>query len=147
MRRISQEGLERIKAHEGLRLEAYPDPGSGGDPWTIGYGSTKGVKPGMVITQSEAEKRLRDDLDFAEQCVSRMVHADVHLTDNQFAALVSFVFNVGCGNFQNSTLLRMVNAGKFEEAAAQFLRWNKASGKVMAGLTKRRADEAEMFLA
>jgi lysozyme len=57
------------------------------------------------------------------------------------------VFNVGCGNFQNSTLLRMVNAGKFEEAAAQFLRWNKASGKVMAGLTKRRADEAEMFLA
>lgn len=147
MRRITQEGLELIKAHEGLRLTAYPDPGSGGDPWTIGYGSTKGVTPGMTITQEQAEQRLRDDLDFAEQCVCRMVHDDVTLTDNQFAALVSFVFNVGCGNFQKSTLLQMVNAGRFDEAAAQFLRWNKAAGKVMAGLTKRRADEAELFLA
>ena|SRR3990167_4789723 len=142
--RLSDDGLELIKSHEGLRLEAYPDPGTGGEPWTIGYGSTGNVQPGDVIDQQEAERLLRDDVTSAEQCVER--HVDVALEQHEFDALVSFIFNVGCGNFSASTMLKLINAGNKRAAAAQFGRWNKAAGKVLAGLSRRRADEADHFL-
>lgn len=143
-RKVNAATLAHIKASEGLRLNAYPDPGSrNGDPWTIGYGSTSGVKKGMTITAAEAEARLVADLTYAENTVSRLVK--VPLNDNQFGALVSFVFNIGAGAFEKSTLLRILNAGDYAGVTAQLARWNKNDGKVMDGLTKRRAAEAKLF--
>jgi len=141
--KISDAGLNLIKSHEGLRLEAYPDPGTGGDPWTIGYGHTQGVKPGDVIDDATATQFLRDDIAWVEECVNEA--ADVDLSRNQFDALCSFVFNVGCKAFKGSTLLRLLNAGNYEAAEHQFARWDKAAGKVLAGLTRRRAEEAKLF--
>lgn len=131
------------KEAEGLRLSAYPDPGSGGDPWTIGYGSTRGVKKGMTITLDEANTRLAADMDQAGSAVTRWV--DVPLSQNQFDALCDFVFNLGEGNFRGSTLLKKLNAGDYAGAAAEFPRWNKASGKVLPGLVTRRAAERALF--
>lgn len=131
--------------HEGVRLKAYPDPGTGGDPWTIGVGHTGGVQPGDVITHEEAMAFLADDVQSAEKCVTRCVK--VAITQAQFDALVSFVFNVGCGAFSGSTLLKKLNAEDEEGAANEFLKWDKAGGRVMAGLAKRREAEREMFLA
>lgn len=143
-RKVNAVTLSHIKRSEGLRLTAYPDPGSrNGDPWTIGYGSTAGVKKGMVITEAEAEARLIRDLTHAETTVERLVK--VPLTDNQFGALVSFVFNIGAGAFEKSTLLRKLNAGDYAAVPDQLSRWNKNDGAVMAGLTKRRAEEAALW--
>lgn len=141
--KISANGLGLIQAHEGLRLEAYPDPGSGGEPWTIGFGHTKGVKPGDVITEEEATTFLQQDIAWVEDCINQTV--DVELTQNQFDALASFVFNLGCGAFKGSTLCRLLNAGNYAGAAEQFHRWTKAAGKDLPGLVKRRAHEAELF--
>lgn len=132
-----------VKASEGLRLTAYPDPGSGGDPWTIGYGSTRGVKRGMTITPDEAQARLVADMTEAGNAVTRW--ADKPLTQNQFDALADFVFNLGEGNFRGSTLLKKLNAGDYAGAAAEFPKWVKASGKVMPGLVTRRAAERSLF--
>lgn len=143
-RKVNRATLEHIKASEGVRLKAYPDPGSrNGDPWTIGYGSTRGVKKGDVITAEEAERRLAVDLGDAEAAVEKAVK--VPLNDNQFGALVSFVFNVGAGAFRESTLLRLLNTGQYDAVPAQLARWNKNDGAVMAGLTKRRAAEAKLW--
>lgn len=132
-----------IKKHEGLRLEAYlPTPN---DVWTIGYGHTHTTKQGMKITEAQAEKLLYRDLAWAEDTVNDLVK--VPLTQNQFDALVSFVFNVGAGAFSKSTLLRFLNTGDYTNAAAQFLRWNKQKGRVLNGLTKRRDDERRLFLS
>jgi len=141
---LSDEGLELIKSHEGLRLEAYPDPGTGGEPWTVGYGHTGDVKEGDEIDKAEASRLLREDVASAELCVEH--HVEVALEQHEFDALVSFIFNVGCGNFSASTMLKLINAGNKRAAAAQFGRWNKAAGKVLAGLSRRRADEADHFL-
>lgn len=132
-----------IKKHEGLRLEAYlPTPN---DVWTIGYGHTHTTKQGMKITEAQAEKLLYKDLAWAEDAVNDLVN--VPLTQNQFDALVSFVFNVGAGAFAKSTLLRFLNTGDYTNAAAQFMRWNKQKGRVLNGLTKRRDDERRLFLS
>ena len=139
----SERGLEFIAEHEGLELHAYPDPGSGGDPWTIGYGHIRGVKPGDTCTAEQAMQWLREDVAEAEQAIERLVKVD--LTQGQFDALVSFIFNLGAKNFGDSTLLKMLNAGNFEGAEGQFQRWDKAAGRVMAGLTKRRHAEAALF--
>ena len=146
MRHINEAGLALVKEFEGCRLTAYPDPGTGGAPWTIGYGSTKGVTPGMTITEEEAERRLRDDLEAAEQCVERSIKG-VILTDDEFSACVALSFNIGCGAFSGSTLARKLNAGDREGAALEFRRWSNAGGKVMAGLVRRRAAEAQLFSA
>ena len=138
---ISKEGLELIKEFEGCRLKAYKCPA---DVWTIGYGHTDGVKEGDVITQEKADALLASDLDLFSSGVKRLVSADID--NNQLGALVSFAFNLGLGNLRHSTLLRMVNAGDFLGAADQFLRWNKAGGKVLAGLTRRREAERQLFL-
>ncbi|MGE7136042.1 lysozyme [Luteibacter sp. NPDC031894] len=139
----SNAALILAKASEGLRLVAYPDPATGGAPWTIGYGSTTGVKEGDVITLDQAEARLDRDLLNAAAVVNQKVR--VPLSQNQFDALVDFVFNLGAKNFSGSTLLRKLNAGDYEGAASEFPRWTHASGRTMPGLVIRRAKERAMF--
>lgn len=141
--KISQKGIDLIKSFEGLELKAYQDVVG---VWTIGYGSTGShVKPGMVITPKEAEDLLRKDVARFEACVDKQV--SVPLTQNQFDALVSFAFNLGCGNLASSTLLRKLNAKDYKGASLEFVKWNRAGGKVLAGLTRRREAEKALFLS
>lgn len=142
---IGKAGLDLIKHFEGLRLEAYICPA--GVP-TIGYGSTRGVRLGDRISEAQAEALLRRDLLRFERAVNDLVK--VPLTQGQFDALVSFAYNVGEGSLASSTLLKRLNAGRYAEAADQFLRWNKArvNGRLTAlpGLTRRREAERALFL-
>lgn len=136
----SQSAVDLIKASEGLRLTAYRDSAG---ILTIGYGSTGGIKPGQKITPEQAEAMLVDDLDEAADAVRKLV--TVPLTQGQFDALCSFVFNLGAGRLRDSTLLRLLNQGKYGEAAAQFRFWVMAGGKPLPGLIKRRAAERALF--
>ena len=139
-----QDGLDLTEDSEGVRLTAYPDPGTGGDPWTIGYGHTgPEVFEGMVIDHAQAEQFLREDVRSAEAAVKRFVH--VELTQHEFDALVDFTFNCGAGNLQHSTLLRLVNEGHFAEASQHFGDWVKGGGHVLPGLVRRRHAEAVLF--
>lgn len=138
---VSERGLSLIRQFEGLRLAAYKCPA--GVP-TIGYGTTKGVKMGMTIDKEEAERLLCDDVSRFAQYVEKMV--TVPLTQGQFDALVSFCYNLGPSNLEQSTLLKYLNAGLYADAANQFLRWNKVNKSVLAGLTRRRAAEQSLFL-
>lgn len=141
---LSHAGIKELKAHEGLRLKAYPDPGSkDGKPWTIGYGHTRTAHEGMVITEAEAEALLRQDVAWAERAVNNLVK--VRLSQSQFDALVSFVYNVGQGAFQRSTLLRLLNKGQYDAVPAQLMRWVNNDGRQMRGLVVRRRKEAEMW--
>jgi lysozyme len=137
--------IERlIKPFEGCKLKAYPDPATGGDPWTIGWGATgPDVKRGTVWTQDQADNRLIVDASRFERGVLKLLTRP--LAQHQMAALISFAYNCGLANLAASTLLRMVNAGQHDLAAQQFPRWNKANGKVLAGLTRRRAAERAVF--
>ncbi|NHR05165.1 lysozyme [Chromobacterium haemolyticum] len=139
---ISANGIKLIQQFEGLRLKAYQDAVG---VWTIGYGHTgPDVTPGLVISQAQADGLLARDLNRFETGVSRL--ALVPLNQNQFDALVSFSYNLGLGSLQNSTLLRLLNQRDYAGAAAQFPRWNKAGGKVLPALTRRRAAEQALFL-
>lgn len=130
-----------VKAFESFRLQAYLDPV--GIP-TIGYGHTQGVKMGDTITEEQADQYLREELDVAARAVNR--YSKVSLSQNQFDALTSFVYNVGAGAFQNSTLLRYINGREpMNEIHAQFMRWIHGDGKVLPGLVKRRQYEADLF--
>jgi lysozyme len=140
-RQINQAGLNLIKDFEGCILTAYDD---GVVVLTIGYGHTQGVTWGQTITQAQAEELLKHDLNYFENSVTNLVK--VPLTDNQFAALVSFTFNVGVGAFTESTLLRLLNQSQYQAAAVQFLRWVNGGGKEMAGLVRRRKAEQDLFL-
>src|SRR5215217_5313643 len=134
-------GLALIKAFEGLGLKAYSD--SVGVP-TIGYGSTgQHVKLGQTITRTQAELLLKLDLLRFEAAIARLVH--VPLNQNQTDALVSFAFNVGIGALEKSTLLRKLNDGDYNAVPSQLQRWNKAGGKVLPGLVRRRLAEGELF--
>lgn len=139
-RQINKAGLDLIKRWEGCKLTAYLCPAG---VLTIGYGSTgPHVKPGMTITQDQADELLRSDLRRFEDFVAdRCAPA----TDNQFSALVSFAFNLGEGNLKSSTLRRLHLEGDYAGAKAQFARWNKAGGRVLKGLTDRRAQEADLY--
>ncbi|NBB11834.1 lysozyme [Pseudomonas sp. SLFW] len=143
--RTSPKGFDLIKSAEGLRLTAYPDPATGGDPWTIGYGTTRGVKQGMRITVDQADQYLKADVARFEPELANLVK--VPLTQNQWDALMSFVYNLGSANLASSTLLKLLNVGDYARAAEQFPRWNKAAGKEMPGLTKRRLAERSLFLS
>lgn len=136
----SPAGIALIKSFEGLRLEAYQDQVG---VWTIGYGSTRGVKAGDKITEGEAVARLVDDLQGAEAGVRRLVTAT--LTQPQFDALVSFVFNLGAPSLASSQLLRLLNSGKASLAADEFPRWVHAGGVVVEGLRRRRRAEQALF--
>lgn len=139
--KISQKGTAFICEFEGLEKEAYQDVVG---IWTIGYGHTgPEVKKGMVITESAAVDILKKDLEKFEKDISRLVK--VPLTQDQFDALMSFVYNVGAGNLQSSTLLKLLNQGNYEAVPTQMLRWNKAGGKEVAGLTRRRAAEGQLW--
>lgn len=140
--KTSPKGIALIKEYEGLRLGAYL---CSAGVLTIGYGHTGGVKEGDLITEQKAEQLLQDDLKKFENGVLRLVR--VPLTQNQFDALVSFAFNLGVGNLGKSTLLKMLNDRDYKGAAGQFIRWNKAAGKELAGLTRRRIAESELFLS
>jgi lysozyme len=141
----SKDGLHLTEGFEGCRLIAYPDPGTGGDPWTIGYGHTgPDVHPGMTITLEQAEDLLAQDVKRAEADVNAKLIVKVN--QEEFDALVDFAFNCGCGNLNNSTLLKKLNANDFEGAAQEFLKWDMAAGHHMAGLLKRRQAEELLFL-
>ncbi|EOZ7504982.1 lysozyme [Enterobacter hormaechei] len=143
----SDKGIALIKEFEGCKLTAYQDSVG---VWTIGYGWTQPVdgKPipaGMTIKQETAERLLKTGLISYESDVSRLVK--VGLTQGQFDALVSFTYNLGARSLSTSTLLRKLNAGDYAGAADEFLRWNKAGGKVLSGLTRRREAERALFLS
>jgi len=148
---VSQNGINLVKKFEGLHkvtedgmVRAYRCPAG---RWTIGWGHCKGVKSGMRVSEEECGKFLDDDLNEAGAIVKRYV--SVPLTQEQFDALVSFVFNLGGGNFQRSTLLKKLNQGLYDEVPEQIMRWNKARVdgdlKPLRGLTRRRSAEAALF--
>lgn len=143
--KTGKEGIALMHYYEQCRLKAYPDPATGGAPWTIGWGDTgPDVKPGLVITQQEADDRF-------ERRLAREFEPGVldvlqqNPTQGQFDAMVCLAYNIGLGNFRSSTLLRKFNLGDTAGASAQFLVWNKAAGKVMLGLRRRRAAERALF--
>lgn len=156
-RKVSDAAIKHLHDFEGFarlrpdgRVEAYPDPGTGGEPWTIGYGSTGAdpfnggrIRKGTIWTRQQAEQRFRDHLAQFEADVAAMIQRPT--TQGQFDALVSLAYNIGVEALRKSTLLRLHNAGDFGGAAEQFERWNRAGGRVMAGLTRRRAAEARMY--
>lgn len=133
-------GLALIKHFEGYRDVAYRCPAN---VWTIGYGTTAGVRQGQRCTPAQAEAYLRADLAKFETAVNRGIRTLI--TQEQFDALVAFTYNVGAGAFAGSTLLRQINAGNFALARANFLKWNRGGGKVLNGLTRRRTAEADLF--
>ncbi len=139
----SDDGIALIQEFEGCVLAAYPDPATGGAPWTIGYGHTHGVAPGDTCSRDQALAWLREDLQWAEAAVNRLVA--VPLERHQFDALVSFTFNLGHGALASSTLLKLLNAGRTAEVGPQFLRWNNGPNGPMEGLTRRRAAERALF--
>lgn len=139
--RTSQKGVSLIKSFEGLRLKSYQDSVG---VWTIGYGATRGIAAGMSITNEQAERMLVNDIGRFEPELERLVK--VALNQGQWDALMSFTYNLGAANLGSSTLLKLLNTGDYVGAADQLLRWNKAGGQVLPGLTKRRAAERAVFL-
>ncbi|EKY4319278.1 lysozyme [Salmonella enterica] len=140
--KISDNGRAFIRAREGVKLAAYQD---GGGVWTIGYGHTRGVKQGQVINHEQADEFLNNDLRQVESCISERV--TVAINQNQFDALVSFVFNVGRQAFSDSTLLKKLNEGKYRAAADQFTRWVYDNDQFVQGLYNRRVAERDLFLS
>jgi len=138
--KTSQNGINFIKRHEGLRLKAYQDVAG---VWTIGYGSTGGVREGDTINEVQAETLLSEDLRTAEREVNRH---KLNINQNQFDALVSFAFNIGTGAFRNSTLLKRIKIDvNHPDIPNQFNRWIYGGGKVLPGLVRRRNEEAKLY--
>lgn len=147
--KTSQAGIDLICAFEGFRAKAYPDPATGGEPWTVGYGHTSAagglqVAKGLTITEKQGREILAMDLLKFEAAVAKLLKRIP--SQNQFDAMVSLAFNIGPANFAKSSVLKWFNAGVFDLAADAFLKWNKAAGRVMAGLTRRRKAERDLFL-
>ena len=142
--RISEQGLDLIKSFEGLRLKSYQDSIG---VWTIGWGHTRGVRKGQVITEAQAERFLRDDLEPIERQLTADLGEDGVL-QCQFDALCSWIFNLrdGIRQYNTSTLRRKLKAGDYKGAANEFPRWCHSGGKVLPGLVTRRAAERKMFL-
>ena len=140
--KIGTQGLELLKHFEGLELNAYQ---CAAGVWTIGYGHTKGVEKGMSISEARANEMLEEEMAEYENYVNTYVTAE--LSQCQFDAMVSWVYNLGGGNLKSSTLLKVLNSGDYDGVPAQMMRWNKAGGKVLEGLTRRRQAEADLFSA
>jgi len=139
--KLGPQGSALIKSFESCRLSAYlPTPA---DVPTIGYGRTRDVSMGDTCTQEQADAWFLEDVQWAEECVRKAVAK--LLSQNEFDALVSLCFNIGCAAFGKSTLVRLINAEDYDGASAQFARWNKQAGKELAGLTRRRLAEAQLF--
>jgi lysozyme len=138
--KCSQEGLELIKKFEGCRLEAYR---CSANVLTIGYGHTGGVLETDVITQDVANKLLEEDIAKFEKYVN--VNVAVELNQNQFDALVAWTFNLGVGNLRSSTMLKKLNESDYDSVPSEMRRWNKAGGKTLDGLIRRRKAEGLLF--
>lgn len=135
-----------IHKWEGCKLTAYPDPATGGDPWTIGYGATGlNIQQGTVWTQAQADTDLSNRLTTLISRMASYIHVPVN--DNQLGAMASLAYNIGFTAWSQSTLLKKLNSGDVQGAADQFLVWNRAAGQVMAGLENRRKDERATFVA
>lgn len=156
--KTSEAGIELIHSFEGLavkrpdgRIQAYPDPGTGGEPWTIGWGST-GVDPfnggrirkGTVWTREQCDERFVSHLAQFEKAVTEGLAARP-ASQEQFDAMVCLCYNIGPAGFARSSVLRKHRIGDYPGAAKAFLMWNKAGGKVMRGLTRRREAEAALY--
>ena len=138
--KASQDCVDLVKFFEGFEGKAYLCPAN---VWTIGYGRTKNVQEGDRITKVQAERDLLEELEeFAEQVLNSV---KVELTQNELDALTSWTYNLGVGNLNSSTLLKKLNAGDKNSVPSEMLRWNKAAGKVLAGLTRRREAEAKLW--
>ncbi len=147
--KISDNGINFLKHQEGEKLSAYPDPATGGKPWTIGVGHTgyvdgKEVSPGMTITAQKSSELLRQDLEWVEKCISDNVKKP--LTQNQYDALCSFIFNIGPAWFKRSQVLEQINKGNYKAAADAFLNFTRAGGNPTL-LKPRRLRERELFLS
>lgn len=147
--KTSLEGIALIKKFEGLRLKAYPDPGTGGEPWTIGYGTTSAagvgkITKGMTITEVQAESMLVRSLEAYEAGVLKALARTP--TQHQLDAMVSLAYNIGVGAFAKSSVVKFYNAGDIAKAADAFLMWSKAAGKTLPGLVVRRQAERDLFL-
>lgn len=138
--KTSARGIALIEQFEGLRLQSYQD---GAGVQTIGYGHTDKVKEGDTCTSAQADEWLESDVAQAERAVNALVK--VPLNQNQFDALVSFTYNLGWAALEGSTLLRLLNAGATQIAAAEFSKWDHVAGVVSAGLLRRRQAEQALF--
>jgi lysozyme len=138
--KISNIGIDLIKQFEGCETEAYKCPAG---VWTIGYGHIKGVQEGDVITETQAHEMLVEELKEYESYILNAVEVD--LNQNQFDAMVSWVYNLGPTNLKSSTLLQELNSKNYNAAAQEITKWNKAGGKVLTGLVRRREAEASLF--
>ena len=157
--RTGPKGIAIMKEFEGYAkvidskgsVKAYPDPGTGGAPWTIGWGATtdeamRPIQPGTIWSKERADKRFVQHLRGFEDDVKRALGPAIEATSQeQFDALVSFTYNVGPANLRRSTLLRKHIAGDYAGAAKEFGRWNRAAGRVLRGLTRRRKAEAALY--
>ena len=138
--KVSQECVNLVKFFEGFEAKAYLCPAN---VWTIGYGRTRNVKEGDMINELQAERDLLEELEeFGHQVLNTV---QVPLEQNEFDALTSWTYNLGVGNLQSSTLLKKLNSGDKNSVPSEMLRWNKAAGKVLAGLTRRREAEAKLW--
>ena len=137
--KTSKNGINLIKKFEGCSLKAYKCPAG---VYTIGYGHINNVKQGDNITQLQAETLLMFDLQIFEKEINNL---NLNLTQNQFDAIISFVFNIGIGNFKKSTMLKFLKAGHYPLAAGQFDRWVYQGKQKLSGLVKRRKAEKELF--
>lgn len=142
---ITFEDTAPIRKFEGFSLSAYPDPVTKGDPWTIAWGLTGSwVKKDLVLTEEEAKQKFMEEINKYINRLKNMVF--VELSKNQFIAILSLSWNIGLGNFQSSTLLKKLNKKDFPGASLEFSKWNKAQGRVIPGLVKRREEETKIFL-
>ncbi len=138
--KASPQAYTIIKEFEGLRLKAYKCPSG---VWTIGYGHTEGITAGISITEDQAEEFLRQDIETIETQINAL---NLSLTQNQFDALVSFVFNLGIGNFRKSRLLSLIKADPYDNAIMdEFLKWVYSGGRVLPGLQRRRLSEMKLY--
>ena len=139
---FTMQGFKLIKEFEGCSLVAYQDQRG---MWTVGYGATgPGIVSGTQWTQDQADARLVKDIQSMSEYVSR--YLKVVPNDNQYTAMVCFAYNVGPGNFRDSTLCALFNASKFQECADELLKWDHVAGSISAGLLRRREAERSLFL-
>jgi lysozyme len=145
--KVTPKAIELIKMFEGFEPNAYPDPATGAEPYTIGFGTTrypdgKKVKLGDTCTPEQAEEWLKHYISNIHPGITR------ELNDNQLSAIASFIYNLGISNWKTSTLRRKINTDPSDPSiAAEFKKWNKAGGKIMKGLTRRRAAEATVYFS
>lgn len=137
----SQACVDLVASFEGCSFVAYQD---GNGVWTIGYGHTQGVDAGDTCTRQQASDWLSEDLEVADHALQRLVK--IPINQNQWDGLTSFVFNIGQGNFAQSTCLRDLNANNIQGAADAILMWDRVAGQVSSGLVRRRTAERSLFL-